>query len=82
VIGNRTNNLHVQKAAAIILNMQLCTTHSGCPLFLVFADAENLILKEKKTLMCYRPLCRVLKFTGGGVEWLVNLDTAMKFPVP
>ena len=50
VIGNRTNDLHVRKAAADILNMQLCTTHSGCPLFLVFADAENLILKEKKNL--------------------------------
>jgi len=64
VIGNRTNDLHVQKAAANILNMQLGITHSGCPLFLVFADAENLILKEKKNSNVLQAVVQCVKIYG------------------
>jgi hypothetical protein len=48
VIGNRNEVLLVQKAAANILNKQLCKPTAGGPSFCWFDDAENIpFLKEK-----------------------------------
>ena len=60
VLVNRTGDLHVQKPAANILNMQLCTTDSGWSCLLGFADAENLLILKENTLMSYRRLCNML----------------------
>ena len=48
LLGNRTDELHVETAATNILNKLLCTTKSRCSFVLGFSDAENfIILKEK-----------------------------------
>jgi hypothetical protein len=64
VIGDRTEVHHVQKAAANILNKQLCKPSERGPSCWGFDDVDNILFLKEKTLMYYRTLCNVLKLYG------------------